>query len=136
MAKAKLKTEKTKVSVEDFLNGIKDEQKRKDCFTISVMMKKAIGAGPKMWGSAIIGFGDVTLKYESGRELDWFKMGFSPRKQNITLYVLDNSAEQKELLKKLGKYKSSGGCLYINKLEDIDKAILEKVIALASKKKK
>src|SRR5437867_1236887 len=127
MAKAELKTKKNEASVEDFLNTIKDEQQRKDSFTILQMMKKATGDEPRMWGSAIIGFGNVQLKYESGRELDWFKMGFSPRKQNLTLYGV-NGKGQAELLKKLGKHKTGKGCLYINKLTDVDTAVLKKII--------
>ena len=127
MAKAELKTKKTQASVEDFLNGVKDEQQRKDSFAILQMMKKVTGDQPKMWGSAIIGFGNVQLKYESGRELNWFKMGFSPRKQNLTIYGV-NAKGQTELLKKLGKHKTGKGCLYINKLTDVDLAVLKKII--------
>lgn len=86
MAKAELKTKKGEASVEDFINTVTDEEKRKDSFAILQLMQKATGDKPKMWGTSIIGFGNVQLKYESGRELDWFKMGFSPRKQNLTLY--------------------------------------------------
>ena len=100
------------------------------------MYEKATGDKPKMWGSAIIGFGDIVMKYESGRELDWFKIGFSPRKQNITLYILDQSPEQSALLKKLGKYKAEGGCLYLKKLSDVEPEVLQKIITLATKKKK
>jgi len=135
MAKAKLKTEKTKVNVEDFLKALRDEQKRNDCFIISEMMQKTIGEAPKMWGSAIIGFGDVTLKYESGRELDWFKMGFSPRKQNLTLYGLGISGDQKDLLKKLGKHTTGKGCLYINKLDDVNTSVLQKMMSKAAGRK-
>jgi len=127
MAKAELKTKKNETSVKDFLNSIKEEQKREDSFTILKMMEKATGDPPKMWGTAIIGFGNVQLKYESGRELDWFKMGFSPRKQNITLYGV-NSKGQTDLLKKLGRHKTGKGCLYINKLSDVDTAVLKKII--------
>ncbi len=127
MAKAVLKTKKNEASVENFLDEIKDKQQRKDSFTILQMMQKATGEKPKMWGSSIIGFGNVHLKYESGRELDWFKMGFSPRKQNITLYGC-LGAKQTELLKKLGKHKTGKGCLYINKLTDVDTAVLKKLI--------
>ena len=127
MAKSELKTKKNEASVEDFLNAIKDERQRNDSFTILQMMKKATGEEPKMWGPSIIGFGNVHLKYESGRELDWFKMGFSPRKQNLTLYGV-NSRGQTELLKKLGKHKAGNGCLYINKLSDVDAAVLKKII--------
>ena len=81
-----------------------------------------------MWGSAIVGFGDRRLKYESGRELDWFVMGFSPRKQNLTLYVHGAVREHQALLKKLGKHKTGKGCLYINKLEEVDMAVLKEII--------
>ncbi|MGZ4117110.1 MAG: DUF1801 domain-containing protein, partial [Bacteroidia bacterium] len=88
----------------------------------------------KMWGAAIIGFCDVHLKYESGRELDWFRIGFSPRKANLTLYI-GNDRSNTTLLKKLGKYKTGGSCLYINKLEDVDQVVLKELIELALKKK-
>lgn len=136
MAKAKLKTEKTEASAIDFLNSIKEEQKRKDSFIILEMMQKATGEKPKMWGSAIIGFGNVSLKYESGRELDWFKIGFSPRKQNFALYGLIHPEEQKEILKKLGKHSTGKGCLYINKINEVDETVLKKIIELACKRKK
>ena len=135
MSKAKLKTEKTKIKVDDFLGGIQDEQRRKDCCIISEMMQKATGTEPRMWGSSIIGFGDVTLKYESGRELDWFKMGFSPRKQNLTLYGLGISGDQKDLLKKLGKHTTGKGCIYINKLDDVNTSVLQKMMSKAAGRK-
>jgi hypothetical protein len=128
MPKAELKTKETESSVTDFLNTVEDEQKRKDSFTIMKMMQKASGEKPKMWGPGIIGYGNVHLKYDSGRELDWFKMGFSPRKQNLTLYGCISSKKQEELLKKLGKYKTGKGCLYINKLSDIDAAVLQQMM--------
>ena len=133
MAKAKLKTEKTNLSVKDFLNTVKEDQKRGDSFAILEMMQKATSDEPKMWGSAIIGFGDVTLKYESGRELDWFKIGFSPRKQSFSLYGLLNSDVKREMLKKLGKHSTGKGCLYINNLKDIDVEVLERIIVHANK---
>ncbi len=136
MAKAELKTKKNKTSVKDFINTIKDEDQRKDCTAISKMMEEITGDKPEMWGSAIIGFGHVHLKYESGRELDWMKIGFSPRKQNTTLYILNGSKEQSELLKKLGNHKTGKGCLYINKLEEVDKGILKKIIESTLKKYK
>jgi len=135
MAKAKLKNEKTKGSVADFLKSIKDEQKRVDSMAIVEMMQKASGEAPKMWGTAIVGFGDVSLKYESGRELDWFKIGFSARKQNLTLYGLGIAGEQADLLKKLGKHTTGKGCLYINKLEEIDKGVLKRIMEQAARKK-
>jgi hypothetical protein len=125
---AELKTKKTELSVDAFLKKVPEAQKRKDAVTIMEMMEKATKAKGKMWGSAIVGFGDRHLKYESGRELDWFIMGFSPRKQNLTLYIPGAVQKQPALLKKLGKYKTGKGCLYINKLEEIDMAVLKEII--------
>ena len=135
MAKAELKTKKTELSVDDFLNAIKDRGVRADSIAIVKMMQKATGDKPKMWGTAIIGFGNVVLKYDSGRELDWMKIGFSPRKANLTLYGIKNSEGQDTLLKKLGNYKEGKGCLYINKLSDIDTTVLKKLIEQAYKAK-
>jgi hypothetical protein len=131
---AELKTKVTKVSADKFLQGIKDEKKREDCYQILKIMKKATKAEPKMWGTSIIGFGDQHYVYESGREGDWFITGFSPRVQNLTLYMMGGFDQ--ELLKKLGKYKTGKGCLYINKLEDVDTKILDKLIATSVKKAK
>ena len=128
MVKAELKTKKHTVSVESFLNNLEDEQKRSDSIAILEMMEKTTGEKPAMWGTSIIGFGNVHLTYATGRELDWMKIGFSPRKQNLTLYVLCNSKEQNELLKKLGRHKTGQSCLYINKLSDVDTSVLEKII--------
>ena len=128
MAKAELKTKKNTASVESFLNKVKDAQKRSDSFAVLGMMEKATGEKPEMWGTGIIGFGNVHLKYASGRELDWMKIGFSPRKLNLTLYVLCGSAEQNELLRKLGRHKTGQSCLYINKLTDVDTSVLKKII--------
>ena len=128
-----IKTKESDASVKDFINKIENEQKRKDCFTVQKMMEKATKSKAKMWGGAIIGFGN--LIYESpktGRQVEWFKIGFSPRKANISLYLM-NLKKQTELLKKLGKYKTGGGCLYINKLEEVDVKVLEKMIDIAAK---
>ena len=128
-------TRPTNVNPKDFLNKIKDEQKRKDSFEVMKMMQKATGEKPVMWGSAIVGFGSAKLKYASGKELDWPVTGFSPRKQALTLYVVNHSSkEQTALLKKLGKHKTAKVCLYINKLSDVDTKVLEKVIAECLKK--
>jgi hypothetical protein len=121
---AELKTKLNDASVTDFLNKIENEEKRKDSFEILKLMQQVTGQEPKMWGSSIIGFGNVHLKYESGRELDWFITGFSPRKQNLSLYGLPHTDE----LKKLGKYKTGGGCLYVNKLKDVDTKVLKELI--------
>ena len=128
MAKTGLKTKQTELSVEDFLNSIEDEKVLADCRKISEMMEKATGAKPKMWGTNIVGFGQRLLKYESGRELDWMEIAFSPRKQNLTLYVVDGSETQNELLKKLGKHKTGKGCLYFKRLSDVDEKVLANLI--------
>jgi hypothetical protein len=101
---AELKTKVNDASVDKFLRGVTDETKREDSYKILAMMKKATQAEPKMWGTSIIGFGDYHYKYESGREGDYFLTGFSPRKQNLTLYILGGFDEHEELLNKLGKY--------------------------------
>jgi hypothetical protein len=132
---AEIKTKPTKVSAEDFINKIDDENKRKGSFMILEMMKKASGEEPVLWGSSIIGFGNKRYKSPAtGREVDWFLIGFSPRKANITLYLM-NMQSHETALKKLGKYKTGGGCLYINKIEDIDLKVLEGIVKAALKQK-
>jgi hypothetical protein len=128
MAKAELKTKVNDGSVDDFLNTIGDEQKRTDSFRLVEIFSKATGAKPKMWGPAIIGFGERRLKYDSGRELDWMITGFSPRKANLTLYALTGSPEQNAMLEKLGKHTTSKGCLYIKRLSDVDEKVLASLI--------
>lgn len=126
---AEIKTKPTPESVEDFINNVKDEQKRKDSFVILEMMKKASGEEPKMWGSSLIGFGNVRYKSPAtGREVDWIRIGFSPRKANLSLYITVDIKEHAAALKKLGKHKTGVGCLYINKLEDIDMKVLKGMI--------
>lgn len=131
---AELKTKVTKASVEKFLQGIRDEQKREECFQILKLMKRATKAEPKMWGPSIVGFGDHHYVYESGREGDWFMAGFSPRVQNLTLYAMGGFDPQ--LLKKLGKHKTGKGCLYISRLEDVDRKVLYQLIVGSVKKLK
>ena len=128
MAKAQNKTTETEDSVEDFLRAIADETKREDSTKLVKIFEKVTGQKPKMWGPAIIGFGNRLMKYESGRELDWLITGFSPRKGSLTLYVANGSQTQKELLERLGKHKVSGGCLHIKRLVDVDEKVLERVI--------
>jgi Domain of unknown function (DU1801) len=125
---AELKTKVNKASVDKFLKGIKDEQSRDDCYKILEVMKKATKAEPKMWGTSIVGFGDYHYKYASGREGDWFLVGFSPRKQNLTLYLMGGLGAHDELLSNLGKYTTGKGCLYIKKLEDVDMKVLKKLV--------
>jgi hypothetical protein len=126
---AELKTKKTEKSVEKFLNTVKDEATRNDCVTILKMMQKATGAPPKLWGPSIIGFGGYHYKYESGREGDWFLTGFSPRKGNLSLYIMSGFRRYPELMRKLGKYKTGVSCLYIKRLADVDKNVLNELIA-------
>lgn len=124
---AELKTKKTELSVEGFLEKITDKEQQQDSRTIIELMQKATKSPPKMRWSAIIGFGDRHLVYESGRELDWFVMGFSPRKNALSLYIT-GAVENTKLMEKLWKYKTGKGCLYINKLSDIDIKILTEII--------
>lgn len=125
---AELKTKKTEQSVDDFLKTISEIQKQNDAFKIVKLMESATKSKPKMWGNAIVGFGDKVLKYENGRELDWFIMGFSPRKQNFALYISKAVADEKNILQKLGKYKTAKSCLYIKKFEEIDSDIFKQII--------
>ncbi len=126
---ADLKTVPTKVSVDKFLKGITDEQKREDCYQILDMMKKATKAQARMWGTSIVGFGKYHYVYASGREGDWFIAGFSPRKQNLTLYSMGGFLQFDDLMEQLGKHSTGKGCLYINKLEDVDIKVLKKLIS-------
>jgi hypothetical protein len=130
MAKlAEIKTKQTASSVDEFINAIPDEQKRNDSKIIVALMEKASNELPKMWGSSMIGFGKVRYKSPaSGREVDWFKIGFSPRKANLSLHLIDLQRHT-DALKKLGKFKTGSGCLYINKLADVDIHVLEQIIA-------
>lgn len=131
MAKAELKTRETDASVEGFISSVENETRRQDAFRLLEMFKRITKEEPKMWGPAIIGFGSRTLKYESGRELDWMITGFSPRKANLSLHVLCGAEGEDELLANLGKYKNGVSCLYINKLADIDEKVLERSIKVS-----
>jgi hypothetical protein len=126
---AVIKTKPTSASVEDFINQVKDEQKRKDSFVLLEMMKKATGEEPVLWSSSVIGFGIKRYKSPAtGREVDWLRIGFSPRKANLSLYLSAGIKEHAAALKKLGKHKTGAGCLYINKLDDIDQKVLKGII--------
>lgn len=126
---AEIKTKVNDASVEGFLNKVPDEVKKQDSFTLLRMYTKVTGQKPKMWGSSIVGFGKYHYKSErSKQEGDWPLAAFSPRKQNLTLYVTPGFVNLQDLLKDLGKHKTSVGCLYINKLADVDSAVLEKII--------
>ena len=129
-----IKTKPTSSSVASFIDSISDEQKRKDSHVILKLMEKAMKEKPKMWGSSMIGFGNVRYKSPAtGREVDWFKIGFSPRKANLSLHLGLDIQRHADALNKLGKHKTGVGCLYINKLEDFDIKVLEKMIAAAVK---
>jgi hypothetical protein len=133
---AEIKTKPSIASVEDFINSIEDELKRKDSFQLVEMMKKASGEEPVLWGNSIIGFGNKRYRSErSGREVDWFLIGFSPRKANLSLYISVAIEEHADALKILGKHKTGGGCLYINKLDDVDLNVLMGMINTALSKK-
>lgn len=128
MAKAKNKTVPNEQNVEQFLNAVEDERKRKDGYTILEMMKQITGMEPTMWGPAIVGFGSYHYKYESGREGDMIMTGFSPRKQNLTIYIMGGFDEYSDLLAKLGKHSLGETCLYIKRLADVDLPTLKRLI--------
>jgi hypothetical protein len=128
MAKAELKTRPTDASVDNFIASVDNATRRKDAIKVLELFKRVTGEKPTMWGPAIVGFGSRALEYASGRELDWPIIAFSPRKQNMTLYVICNSPKQPELLAKLGKHSTSVSCLYIKKLADVNATVLESVV--------
>lgn len=128
MAKAQNKTTETTASVDDFLNSVADEKKRTDSFKIKQLMSDLTGEPAKMWGGSIVGFGNYHYKYDSGREGDFLKIGFSPRAQNISIYIMPGFERYDEYMKELGKFKTGKSCLYVKKLEDIDLDILKKLI--------
>lgn len=130
---AELKTKKNNASVEAFLNGIENEKRKKDSFAVLEILKNCTKNEPSMWGSNIVGFGNHHYKYASGREGNWFLVGFSPGKQHLTLYIMTGFGRYGEIMKKLGKHKTGKSCLYINKLEDIDVNVLEEIIQASTK---
>jgi hypothetical protein len=125
---AELKTRQNEASVEESLNGVADAARRRDCFTVVAMMREATGAEPKMWGAAIVGFGSYLYRYESGRALDWFLIGFSPRKRDLTLYIVHGIERFPDLTSRLGRHKTRGACLYLRSLADVDLDVLREII--------
>lgn len=125
---AEVKTKPTNASVRDFLNGIEDEQKRRDAKTVARIMKRVTGKPPKMWGPSIVGYDSYHYVYASGREGDFMVAGFSPRKQALTLYIMSGFSGHQALMKKLGKHSTGKSCLYIKRLDDIDLEVLEELI--------
>ncbi|WP_118953391.1 DUF1801 domain-containing protein [Taibaiella helva] len=133
---AEIKTKENDASVEAFIAGLPEEQKRQDCYTLLKLMEKATKEKPRMWGASLIGFGNLRYKSPtSGREVDWFRIGFSPRKANLSLYLTMDIKAHAEVLQKLGKHKTGAGCLYITKLADVDMKVLEGMIKAAAQKK-
>lgn len=125
---AELKTKQTETDVEAFLNSVSNEQKRQDCFGPMEMMQQVTGLPPKMWGDSMVGFGSYHYKYASGHEGDSFLTGFSPRKQNLTVYIMSGFDRYGELLGKPGKHSTSKSCLYIKKLADVNLSILAELV--------
>lgn len=131
---AENKTKPTQANVQQFLDTVKPETKRKDAYTILELMQNLSGEKPEMWGESIIGFGRQTSTYKSGRVVDWFKIGFSPRKQSLTLYLMGYIDQENPLFQDLGKYKVGKGCLYINKLSNINTETLKNIIISSMEK--
>lgn len=127
MAKA-LKTQATGKSVDTFLKTIKDERAREDSMALAKIMSQVTRSEPRMWGPSIVGFGEYKYRYPNGREMEWFRIGFSPRKQNLALYLMGGFGESGDLMEKLGKYKTGKSCLYIKAMDDVHVPTLKKLI--------
>lgn len=130
---AELKTKPTEEDPSRFLKGIEDDQKRQDCLELLSLMETITGKKPKMWGTSIIGFGSYHYKYASGREGDYFVTGFSPRKQNLSIYIMPGFDRYEAEMSKLGKYKTGKSCLYIKTLDDIDRELLQELVSKSVK---
>lgn len=128
-----LKTKINDQPVEAFLNAVEDPKKKQDCFVILDLMAEITGQPPRMWGDSLVGFGKYSYHYASGHQGEWFLVGFSPRKQNLTLNIMSGFDEYEGLMTKLGKYKTGRSCLYIKKLEDVNQGVLRELIELSVK---
>jgi len=128
MAKSQNKTVENDGSVTEFLNSVKDETKKADCQKVLALMEEISGEPAKMWGKSIVGFGNYHYKYDSGREGDFMKIGFSPRAQNLTLYIMPGFGRYDDLMEKLGKHKTGKSCLYVKKLADVDENVLKELM--------
>lgn len=124
-----LKTRPTDESVTKFLNSVDKEQQREDSFAVMELMREVTGDDPQMWGPSIVGFGRYTYKYASGKENEWMLTGFSPRKRNLTLYIMDGFDEYDDIMSRLGKHTTGKSCLYIKRLDDVDEAVLRELVA-------
>jgi len=122
------KTVQNDGNVDEFLDAVENPRRREDARRILELMREVTGEPPKMWGSSIVGFGSYRYKYASGREGDWMITGFSPRKQNLTVYIMPGFSEFADLLARLGKHKTSKSCLYLNKLDDVDLDVLAELV--------
>ena len=129
---AELKTQRNDGDVQAFLNSVENEKRREDAFVVLDLMRRVTGLEPEMWGGSIVGFGSYHYRYASGREGDWFKAGFSPRKQALTLYMMAGTSKHQELYDRLGKFTTGKSCLYIKRLEDIDLDVLEELVAASA----
>lgn len=125
---AELKTRPTGGSVDEFLAGVADERRRQDCRALVELMRRVTGAEPAMWGPSIVGFGNYHYRYASGREGDWFVAGFSPRKSDLTLYIMSGFAGHEGLMARLGRHRTGKSCLYVKRLADLDPAVLEELV--------
>ncbi|MGK5445359.1 DUF1801 domain-containing protein [Micromonospora sp. URMC 105] len=125
---ATLKTAPTDASADDFLAAVPDETRRRDALVVRDLMRQVTGEPPTMWGDAIVGFGQRHLRYASGRELDWFLVGFSPRKAATTLYLAEEFGEKEQLLARLGRHTTGKGCLYVKRLADVDLDVLTELV--------
>ena len=123
-----LKTQQNDADVEGFLAAVENDRRREDSFTVLELMKRITGEKPKMWGTSIVGFGSYHYRYASGREGEWPRIGFSPRKQSLTIYVMPGFSTYDELLSRLGKHRTGKSCLYVNKLADIDMDVLQQLV--------
>jgi len=133
---AELKTQKTGASVAAFIASIKDETTRKDCKALLALLKEATGAQPRMWGPGIVGFGDFQYQYPNGKEMEWFLAGFSPRKQNLTMYLMSGYEPFPELMQQLGKHSTGRSCLYFKRMSDIHVPTLKTLIHQSVKRMK
>ncbi|MCY3927924.1 MAG: DUF1801 domain-containing protein [Acidobacteria bacterium] len=123
-----LKTQLNDANVEEFLAAVENDRRREDSFTVLELMKRVTGEKPRMWGTSIVGFGSYHYRYASGREGDWPRIGFSPRKQSLTIYVMPGFSNYDDLLSRLGKHRTGKSCLYVNKLADVDMDVLEQLM--------
>lgn len=128
---AELKTKPTDVDVSAFLDRVPAEERRRDCFELLEMLRDITGAEPKMWGASIVGFGKYRYKYESGREGEWMVTGFSPRKNDVTVYVMRGLERYSDILARLGKHKTGKSCLYIKRLADLDPSAFRELMVRA-----